>query len=269
MRRRPGDLPAGSEDGRPGQQTPAGRAYGGDSWGFGMFPGQYAMALLVRRDFEVLHDGIRTFQNFRWDALPDPLAPIDPESGEPWYCTEAWSEFRLSSKTHVDIPVRVAAGTILHVLASHPTPPAFDGPEARNKRRNHDEIRFWHEYLSDKPFIVDDAGVAGGLKDGAHFVIVGDLNADPDEGSSINDPIGSFLLAHPRVNGQFVPEADLPVPDLDPDDTARWGLRVDYVLPSTTLTVLGGEVHRHSVEPETQLSDHFPVWLDLKIPVPQ
>ena len=33
-------------------------------------------------------------------------------------------------------------------------------------------------------------------------------------------------------------------PDLDPDDTARWGLRVDYVLPSDNLEVLGGEVVR-------------------------
>ena len=31
---------------------------------------------------------------------------------------------------------------------SHPTPPAFDGPEDRNGRRNHDEIRFWSDYLT-------------------------------------------------------------------------------------------------------------------------
>ena len=30
---------------------------------------------------------------------------------------------------------------------SHPTPPVFDGPEDRNGRRNHDEIRFWADYV--------------------------------------------------------------------------------------------------------------------------
>ena len=29
-----------------------------------------------------------------------------------------------------------------------PTPPAFDGEEDRNGRRNHDEIRFWVDYVS-------------------------------------------------------------------------------------------------------------------------
>jgi len=32
-------------------------------------------------------------------------------------------------------------GQVIHILASHPTPPVFDGVEDRNGRRNHDEIR--------------------------------------------------------------------------------------------------------------------------------
>ncbi len=56
--------------------------------------------------------------------------------------------------------------TTLHLLASHPTPPAFDGPEDRNGRRNHDEIRFWNDYLdrAEIGYIRDDAGLAGGLR---------------------------------------------------------------------------------------------------------
>ena len=53
----------------------------------------------------------------------------------------------LSSKSHWDVPVRIGNVT-LHLLASHPTPPAFDGAEDRNGRRNHDEIRFWSDYLT-------------------------------------------------------------------------------------------------------------------------
>ena len=72
---------------------------------------------------------------------------------------------RLSSKSHWDVPVTVGAHTV-HVLASHPTPPTFDGPEDRNGRRNHDEIRFWADYISSlrSGYIVDDAGRRGGSR---------------------------------------------------------------------------------------------------------
>ena len=77
-------------------------------------------------------------------------------------------------------------------------------------------------------------------------MIVGDLNADPDEGSSLGNPIDTFLLDHPRINADATPLADsagqAAYPELDPDDTAHGGLRVDYVLPSTDVRVLGGEV---------------------------
>lgn len=264
--------PPSNPDGSAGPQTDAGRAYGNDSWGFGTFPGQYGMTLLVREGLEVLSDSVRTFRLLPWRAMPGALLPEDPETGEPWYAGEAGRRFRLSSKSHWDVPIRLPNGTVLHVLASHPTPPAFDGEEGRNRRRNHDEIRFWADYLDGAGYIRDDSSRAGGLSEDVPFVIVGDLNADPDEGSSLDDPIGTFLLDHPRINGRFTPTADragqAAYPDLDPDDTAQWGLRVDYVLPSADVRVLGGEVERPArsdtmgVEP----SDHFLVWLDLVVP---
>lgn len=258
-------VPEPGPDGRSAPQTPEGRAYGGDAWGFGMFPGQYGMALLVSEQFEILDRRIRSFQHFRWSSLPSPLRPLVPSTGESWYSEDAWERFPLSSKTHIDVPVKVAPETVLHILASHPTPPAFDGPERRNKLRNRDEIRFWSLYLDDSPTIVDDRGRQGGLAPDAHFVIVGDLNADPDEGSSFGDPIGDFLMSHPRVNGSYVPKADTEVGDLDSDDTAGWGLRVDYVLPSRSLEVVDGGVRR-SRAGEDRPSDHFPVWIDVEVP---
>ncbi len=73
-------------------------------------------------------------------------------------------DFRLSSKSHWDVPVKVGNKTI-HILASHPTPPSFDGAEDRNGKRNHDEIRFWKDYISDSSnqYIYDDKGVKGGF----------------------------------------------------------------------------------------------------------
>ncbi|GAB5518068.1 MAG: endonuclease/exonuclease/phosphatase family protein [Rhodothermales bacterium] len=257
---------ASGADGAPPRQTPEQRAYGNDTWGFGTFPGQYAMTILVRTGLEVDIEAARTFQQFRWSQMPDALRPADPESGAFWYDDAEWAAMRLSSKTHWHLPVITETGDTLHVLASHPTPPAFDGPERRNKLRNHDEIRLWADYLGGADYLVDDAGQAGGLPADASFVVMGDQNADPDEGSSHNNAI-ALLLDHPRVNSEFVPIADssgqATYPDLDPDDTAAWGLRVDYVLPSRNLEVVDGGVWR----PETTtVSDHFPVWLDLRFP---
>ena len=262
--------PSAQADGSPAAQTPEGRAYGDDSWGFGTFPGQYGMALFVREDLEILTDRVRTFQYFGWAMMPDALAPVDSATGEPFYAPEVWERFPLSSKSHWDVPVRVSDDLVLHVLASHPTPPGFDGAEQRNKRRNHDEIRFWNGYIEGATWIRDDQGGQGGLAPDASFVILGDLNADPDEGNAINNPMGTWLLSHPRVNGSFVPTADeagvQAFPDLDPDDTARWRLRVDYVLPSIDLPVLGGQVVRPADPATPVTSDHFPVWLDLELP---
>ena len=259
--------PPADADGRPGPQTPDGRAYGNDSWGFGTFPGQYAMAVFIRSDLRILSDQIRTFQHLPWSAMPGALAPVDPETDEPWYHDEEWTHFRLSSKTHMDVPVELNNGTVLHLLCSHPTPPAFDGDEGRNKRRNHDEIRFWADYLNNAGYIVDDAGQKGGFGSADPFVIMGDLNADPDEGSSVNNPIGAFLFSHERINGNFIPEAEEAYPDLNVDDTAGWGMRIDYVLPSMELDVVAGQVARPPLaEFEAGwVSDHFPVWVDVEV----
>jgi len=259
------DIPGGGPDGSQGRQTPEGRAYGGDAFGFGMFPGQYAMALLVREGLDVDRKAIRTFQMFRWKDLPGALIPMVPDSDQPWYSPEEWDIFRLSSKSHWDIPVRVTKDLTIHVLASHPTPPAFDGPERRNKLRNHDEIRFWYEYLAGADFIVDDAGQKGGLQTGASFVIVGDLNADIDEGSSVDNPIATYIASNPRINTTFVPQGDRTIEGLDPDDTAWWGFHADYVLPSMDLRVIKAAVHRHNWTREEAPQDHFPVWVDVDI----
>jgi endonuclease/exonuclease/phosphatase family metal-dependent hydrolase len=255
-------------DGAPVPQSPEGRAYGNDAWGFGVFPGQYGMALFVRDGLEIVRDSVRTFRLFRWSAMPNALRPMNPETGEPWYSDAEWTQMRLSSKSHWDVPVRLPDGRVIHVLASHPTPPGFDGEDDRNGYRNHDEIRLWADYLSQRSYIVDDSSRTGGLPSDALFVVMGDQNADPDEGDTYQQPI-RLLLEHERVQGDVVPmaspAAQAAYPDLDPDDTAEWGLRVDYVLPSVGLPVANSGVWR-PVGADTAgvaVSDHFPVWIDL------
>lgn len=271
-------------------------AGGNDALGFGLFPGQYGMLLLSM--LPVDEPKIRSFRRFLWRDMPNNLIP--PE----WYSPEALAILPLSSKSHWDIPVILPGDHgLLHLLASHPTPPGFDGPEDRNGRRNHDEIRLWADYISGPSranYLVDDAGQRGGLPASAPFVIAGDLNADPADGGSRTGAIQQ-LLDHPRIHGEAAQGALVPQSrgardaaqrqggandrhQGDPaDDTADFSegargvgnLRVDYVLPSADLIVCASGVFWPTPdEPEFALvnddpkssSDHRLVWLDVALP---
>lgn len=238
-----------------------------DAYGFGKYPGQYAMAILSR--FPIDSQASRTFQTFRWANLPDALKPVTPETGEPFYSDDVWKALRLSSKNHADVVIRVGAPIgQLHLLASHPTPPVFDGKEDRNGKRNHDEIRFWNDYITDEnaSYLVDDSGAAGGLPSDASFVIAGDLNSDPNRGDSLRSAIQD-LLSHERVN------------DVKPSSesrgvsTALFGkreVRVDYVLPSSNMKVIeSGVVWPAPAQPLSKAvtaTDHRMVWVDIRSP---
>ena len=266
-----------NRDGRVEEQ-PGSQAYGDDAYGFGRFPGQYGMLILSRHP--ILTHQIRTFGTLPWHQVPDNLLPTD------WYGPEATQALRLSSKNHVEVPVQVGE-QVLRVLASHPTPPSFDGDEDRNGRRNHDEIRFWSDFLEGAAYLVDDAGRSGGLPAGEPFVILGDLNSDPHDGGSLHQAIAD-LLAHPLVqdpgqssegakaasqrdggtNGrhQGPPERDT----ADFSDGSVGNLRVDFALPAAELEVLdSGVFWPAAADPLARLatvSDHHLVWVDLAWP---
>src|SRR2546430_1237691 len=89
---------------------------------------------------------------------PWPRSSSAPATGEGFYSDEELEALRLSSKSHWDVPVRTGRGETVHLLAAHPTPPGFDGPEQRNVLRNHDEIRFWADYVDPRAggYIYDD-----------------------------------------------------------------------------------------------------------------
>lgn len=140
------------------------REYGGDCLGYGEYPGQFAMALLVREGLTIDDEHARTFRSFLWKDMPGALLPPMPDGDGSWYTEEELAVLPLSSKSHWDIPVVLENGATVHILASHPTPPVFDGPEDRNGRRNHDEIRFWADYITPgkSDYIYDDEGRQGG-----------------------------------------------------------------------------------------------------------
>ena len=198
---------------------------------------------------------------------------------EGFYSEAALEIFRLSSKSHQDVPVRVD-GTELHLLLSHPTPPVFDGEEDRNGRRNFDEIKIWAEYLSGSDALVDDAGRRGGYDAGAPFVVLGDLNAHPGATDTTYDGTVAILqlLQHPRIQDPAGVVVSSGAPEELPDATTSFGgrgARIDYVLPSADLEVLDGGVFWPSPtdDPEgarlaEEASDHRLVWLDIRLPAP-
>ncbi len=265
-----------------------------DAFGFGSFPGQFGMVVYSKYPIAEAH--VRTFQQFLWKDMPGALLPDDAATPEPndWYSEEELAVFRLSSKSHWDVPIDID-GTLVHVLASHPTPPVFDGAEDRNGTRNHDEIRFWADYIrpNRSAYIADDAGRRGGLKSSAKFVIMGDLNADPRDGDSTNDAVLQ-VLRHGKINTRKTPASDGAVEasisqagansthDGDPAfDTADFldvpgpgNLRADYVLPARHLPIAGSGVFWPTTDDPLfasvgvfpfPSSDHRLVWVDLMV----
>jgi 3-phytase len=261
-----------------------------DAFGFGFFPGQFAF--VVYSKYPILDRQIRTFQHFLWRDMPGALLPVDPATGDSWYSDEELDAFRLSSKNHVDIPILVR-GHRVHFLVSHPTPPVFDGAEDRNGTRNHDEIRFWADYIRPlrSRYIYDDAGKRGGLWPFERFVIAGDLNSDPNDGDSIPGS-AQLLLDHPFVNDRATPRSEGGVEQAalqgganathisDPAfdtadfaDTAPGNLRADYVLPRRSMHITGSGVFWPlASDPLFRLvgtfpfpsSDHRLVWVDVR-----
>lgn len=246
-----------------------------DAFGYGTYPGQYSMAVLSK--YPIDHDKVRTFQKFLWKDMPQALLPIDPQTNKPWYNEEETQVLRLSSKNHCDVPIDVN-GEVIHLLISHPTPPVFDGEEDRNGKRNHDEVRFWYDYIHPElsGYIYDDKGTQGGFS-GKQFVVMGDLNASPTERDAIKAAINKLISSNKTHD--FVPkskggEQNDPGNEYSPAHTAGWKLRVDYVLPSSLgFKVRTGQVfwpteqgkyYRLINSPELS-SDHRLVYIDLQI----
>jgi hypothetical protein len=266
-----------------------------DAFGFGFFPGQFGMAVYSR--FPIDYDSIRTFQLFLWKDMPGAMLPDDPNTPQPadWYSPEELDVFRLSSKSHWDIPIEIGHKAV-HFLVSHPTPPVFDGPEDRNGTRNFDEIRFWADYITagkTSRYIYDDEGKSGGLKPGSLFVIAGDQNSDPLDGDSIPGSIQQ-LLEHPLINTKLTPrspgaveqaalqggansthQSDPAFDTADFADSTPGNLRADYVLPRKNLKLVDGAVFWPTTDdPLFPLvgvfpfpsSDHRLVWVDIRVP---
>ncbi len=248
------------------------RLHGVDCYGYGEYPGQYSMALLSK--YPIDEDKVRTFQKFLWKDLPGHHAPLD------FYSEDEMQIFRLSSKSHWDVPVLINKKP-LHIFMSHPTPPVFDGPEDRNGRRNFDEIKFWQHYIDNDPALYDDEKNPGGYNTEAPFIIAGDLNANPEaEAVYENRAAIRLLLDHPNIQetADFTIRRNVSdaLPSEKKSETAQFGderrVRIDYVLPNMGLEILDGGVFWPFEEDDPdglylaeKASDHRLVWIDVRL----
>ncbi len=197
-----------------------------DALGYGRFAGDGGMALLSR--YPILRKQARDFSALLWRDLPGADLPPWPQA----QANPAADAIQpLSSTGHWDVPIEALAdGGVLHVLAWSATPPLYDGPEKANARRNADEARFWKLLLD---------GALNWPPPERPFILMGNANLDPREGAGKREAIRQ-LLQDPRLQD---PGPDAPTaiwPRKSAGGQAReLRLRVDYVLPSADLKVLG------------------------------
>ena len=218
-----------------------GRLGGGeDAQGYGRFTGVRGMVLLSRRPVVLARD----LTPLLWADLPGNLMPEVPP--------EVAAVQRLSSTAHWHVQVPVA-GEILHLLTLSATPPLFDRHGDRNARRNHDEVALWLQAAPP-----------------ARWVVMGKINLDPEQGPGRREALQALLARSPAPPPQAEGGGTATVdwgPDKDGNPRRQ---RVDYLLPSQDITVLGSGIiwPKDGLLAETAAtaSRHRLVWMDIEIP---
>lgn len=252
----------------------------GFDYGFAHFRGQYNMAFYSK--YPIIKGRVRRFHTFLWKDLPGNMKPKSVSDGQ-----------RLFDKDFWDIPVDVN-GRVVHVLMCHAVVPVFD---ETNDERNFDTLRFLRDYVKGT---ASYATPDGGIQADDLFVIIGDLNADPDDGESKPGAVQQLLesaLIHPSQ-----PEGDgLDSDGLPPDETSYnpsganfvrntlksgigetspggFQLQLDYILPSKTLAlaepgeglrtagVFWSRLGTTAWKLQRTASDHHFLWTDLVVP---
>lgn len=222
-----------------------------DAQGYGRFSGHGGMAILSR--YPIMTDSVQDLYDLLWKDVPDALLPVTADG--PFPSADALAVQRLSTTGHWIVPIEVPKGQF-DLMTFHASPPVFDGPEDRNGRRNHYEIRLWQQVLD------GDIGTAPANR----FVIAGDANLDPDDSDGIRSAIDN-LLADMRLQ-DVRPTGAAGTDTVDWADPVPGNLRVDYVLPSIHWAVLdSGVMWPAADDPEARTvataSRHRLVWVDL------
>ncbi|HIW98705.1 MAG TPA: hypothetical protein H9871_01030 [Candidatus Nesterenkonia stercoripullorum] len=159
----------------------------GDSIGYGEHPGQHGMILFS--SFPIEEKGVRTFQEFLWEDLPDSAA------GSSEYSDLERSVMRLTSAAFWDVPLTVDAGEdserTVNVVASSLARP--QDPADVDADRGDDERRMIADYLAGEAWYLtdDDGDPAPGT--GSEFVYMGEPATQYDLPGSANEDLAELL----------------------------------------------------------------------------
>ena len=217
-----------------------------DALGYGRFTGDNGVAVLSTLPL----GAVRDHHDVLWAEHGDPVGLV-PEGAE--------AVLPLASSALWEVEV---AGLTLVVFAL--SAPVFDGPEDRNGKRNRDQIAFLSSHA----------------KTVTRPVLIGRLNLDPIDGDGWREVAQALLadLQDPKPSSAGGATALNPADHQgDPSlDTANWSegpgpLRVDYILPTKGLDVIGsGVLWPETADPFAQTVDlagpNRLVWIDLAIP---
>lgn len=149
-----------------------------DALGHGDFPGQGGMVLLSQ--LPIQESKVRTFNKLKWAELPN------NRLSETSFTPLERKVMPLLSRSLWDVPV-VSGSQTVHVVVTHLSSPRELGVEQAETARHRDQLQFVQDYLGqggEQGYIEDDAGQTGGLEPDAKFVLIGQLNSDPLEGSA-------------------------------------------------------------------------------------
>lgn len=203
--------------------------------GFGEFPGRFNTAVLSR--LPIRFDQIRVISDFPWRALPgNRIAEMEAALG-----ITVPDDFPLFEKGLHIVPVELEDGDLLHLVLLHPVSSGFND---LNPFRNADELAALAMFLSGELPDVEP------LPEDALFVVIGDLNSDPEDGESPGSVEPVF--GHERVVAHF-PVGDGGEAGTNPEHNtflsgcgregqpivtnpkSKLQLQLDYLLPSVTL----------------------------------
>lgn len=238
-----------------------------DVIGAGEFPGQHGMVVFSKHP--IADSEVRTFQDFRWDRLPDNSMP------ERFSALER-STLRLQETSFWDVPVAVGDNEDhIHVLA---TAVALDSESAIDPGRTADIRRVVADYAAGEAwYLTDDDGGTGALHPSEPFVITGIPAAVDDSQDGVEQLSTAYAIKDPEPSATSE-AVDSTLKDADAAATLTEDgepvARTSVVLPSSALTVEGsgvfwpaeGEVGYDVVDPASSLGlSSRLVWADLSL----
>lgn len=159
----------------------------GDAIGYGDHPGQHGMIMFS--SYPIEQNGIRTFQDFLWEDLPDGAA------GSSEHSELERSVMRLTSAAFWDVPLTVDAGAgserTVNIVASSIARP--QDPADVDADRGDDERRMIADYLAGEAWYLtdDDGDPATGT--GSEFVYMGEPATQYDLPGSASGDMAELL----------------------------------------------------------------------------